>query len=110
MNQQMQQEALYSIFGDDPDLADLVEMFVDEMPGRVDALRWLCDEKNWTELERTAHQIKGAAGSYGFDQLTPYAARLESLLASGEQTEDRIREACDGLIELCRRVRAGAPA
>jgi len=41
---------LYSTFGDDPDLGELVEMFVEEMPDRIDNLIRQFDDRNWEDL------------------------------------------------------------
>ena len=64
-------EPLYSSLGADPDLAELVAMFVDEIAGRVGRMRDCLDAGDTDGLRRAAHQLKGAAGSYGFFQLTP---------------------------------------
>lgn len=102
------QPLLYSELGADPDLGELVAMFVDEMPARIDALASLAAARNWVELSRAAHQLKGSSGSYGFQQLTPAAARLEAALGAGEP-EDQVLLALQELVELCRLARAGAP-
>jgi len=57
-------------------MGELVEMFVDEMPERIALLGEALASGDRESLERTAHQMKGSAGSYGFDQLTPYAAAV----------------------------------
>ena len=101
-------EPLYSGLGGDPDFGRIVEMFVEEMPDRVATLSNQLGACDWDALRRTAHQIKGAAGSYGFDPITPCAAKLEDAVRDGEP-EQRIREAVDSLIEMCNRTRAGAP-
>ena len=101
-------ELLYSSLAADPDLGELVEMFVDEMPNRIAAMSEQMGTSELDKLRRTAHQIKGAAGSYGFDQITPHAMRLEYALRGGEP-EERIHEALDELIDVCRRARAGMP-
>ncbi len=101
-----QNTPVYSTFGDDPDLGELVEMFVEEMPDRVENLISQFDARNWGDLGRAAHQMKGAAGSYGFDVLTPCAARLEALVR-GNEPEDQIKQGLDALTELCNRVRPG---
>lgn len=98
---------LYSSLGTDPDMEELVEMFVDEMPERIAKLCGQYEAGNWSELQRLAHQLKGAAGSYGFDTITPFAARLEGSIRDG-RTEVQIREALDDLVDLCRRARARA--
>ena len=99
---------VYSSLAADPDLGELVEMFVQEMPDRINALETQMRSRNWDQLTRTAHQLKGAAGSYGFEAITPYAARLESA-ARDAQREDRILAALEELLDLCRRMRSGMP-
>jgi len=99
---------IYSTFGDDPDLGELVEMFVDEMPDRIGNLQAQYDAKNWEELGRAAHQMKGAAGSYGFNDLTPIAAQLEATV-HGNEAEDKILADLNSLVDICSRIRAGAP-
>ncbi len=96
----------YSTLADDPDLAEIVEMFVQEMPDRVSNLLHRFESRDLPELERAAHQLKGAAGSYGFHQLTPAATRLEAMLKQ-RKSEEEIRAALDSLVSLCRGVRAG---
>jgi HPt (histidine-containing phosphotransfer) domain-containing protein len=100
---------VYSDLAEDPDLAELVELFVREMPSRVTNLQARFDKADWQELERAAHQIKGAAGSYGFHALTPAATRLEVIVRK-RSPEDEIRQALDDLTALCRAVRAGVPS
>jgi HPt (histidine-containing phosphotransfer) domain-containing protein len=99
---------LYSSLGGDPDLAELVELFVSEMPQRIEMLARHYETANWEELRRTAHQIKGAAGSYGFHDLTPAAAKLESVIKN-HGTEDDITVDLNVLLNLCRSIRAGVP-
>jgi HPt (histidine-containing phosphotransfer) domain-containing protein len=98
----------YSALGADPDFAEIVALFVDEMPGRIRDFRAHFGCANWDELARLAHQLKGAAGSYGFDQITPFAAGLEKTVRNGEPAA-AIRAALEELLEACGRVRAGAP-
>ena len=98
----------YSALGADADFAEIVALFVDEMPGRIRDLQAHFGCANWDELARLAHQLKGAAGSYGFDQVTPFAARLEKTLRNGEPAA-AVRAALDELLEACGRVRAGGP-
>jgi HPt (histidine-containing phosphotransfer) domain-containing protein len=101
-------ELLYSAFGADPDLGEIVEMFVAEMPARCHVMRQAQSAKEWQDLERMAHQLKGAAGSYGFDQLTAHAAQLECALKS--RADDAvIEQILDELIHRCRHIRAGIP-
>lgn len=98
---------IYSTFGNDPDMGELVDMFVGEIPDRIASLEAQFAEGDLTRLGQTAHQLKGAAGSYGFPCVTPVAARVEAA-AKGNEPEDRVREALDELVAMCGRMRAGA--
>lgn len=99
-------ELYYSSLGGDADLAEIVELFVDEMPDRVAFIRDCYQADNWNELGRAAHQLKGAAGSYGFHQLTAPAAGLESAVRE-HQGPEAIAQAIKVLENACGRVRAG---
>ena len=101
-------ECIYSHLGGDPDLRDIVEMFVEEMPGRVASLLEHLNDADWDGLRRAAHQLKGAAGSYGFEAISPCAGRVESAIRDGEP-EQRIRDAVMELVDLCGRARSGQP-
>ena len=99
---------VYSTLGSDPDLGELVDMFVEEMPQRVQKLVDLCEDANWDDLRRTAHQLKGAAGSYGFLEISPLAAVLEDKIRDG-QGEEEILQAVETLRAMCLAARAGVP-
>ena len=102
------ENSLYSTMGDDPDVADLVETFVDEVPNRVARIVDCLQRQDWDALGFAAHQFNGAAGSYGFTQVTPALARLESL-AKGGADGAQTRQAVEEVVELCGRMRAGTP-
>ena len=100
--------AIYSTVGEDPDLGELVEMFVEEMPDRIAALQQAFDCGDVKGLRRLAHQLKGSAGSYGFDQLTPLAAAVEFSVSENEP-EEKIQKTLQELIGLGQQLRAGTP-
>lgn len=102
-----QPQVLHSTLADDPDLTEIVEQFALEMPDRVARLLGRLDEADWEGLRRAAHQLKGAAGSYGFSPITPAAAEVDEAIRQG-RPEEEIRQAVDALIRLCRRVRPGS--
>jgi histidine phosphotransfer protein HptB len=99
---------VYSRLGVDPDFGDIVEMFVAELPKRVGILLDHLTKENWEGVRQVAHQLKGAAGSYGFDAVSPVAGKVESAVRSGEP-ESQIREAVAELAHICTRVRGGGP-
>jgi histidine phosphotransfer protein HptB len=99
---------LYSTLAADADLADLVELFVSEMPQRIEQLLNCFQQPSWEQLGRTAHQLKGAAGSYGFHDLTPFAANLEAAVR-GKASLEQVEQSLNELVLMCRSVRAGLP-
>jgi hypothetical protein len=99
---------LFSCLAVDPELGELVSLFVSEMPDRITAMQQQLQQRDWEGLRRSAHQLKGAAGSYGFEEISPSAARLEFALRDGE-AEETVHRAVEELIAFCRRARAGTP-
>ncbi|HEX7450234.1 MAG TPA: Hpt domain-containing protein [Pirellulales bacterium] len=104
MSSQQAAEPILSTLADDPDLGSIVELYVAEMPGRIATLVEQFDAGNRVGLTTTAHQIKGAAGSHGFHQVTPIAARLEAALHA-DRPDAEIGDALEALLDICRRVR-----
>ncbi|TWT30588.1 Hpt domain-containing protein [Blastopirellula retiformator] len=109
MSTQSATQPLFSDLGDDPDLAEIVDMFVSEMPDRIESMLRCVDQNDWEGLGRIAHQLKGAAGSYGFGQITPYAAQLEHDCRN-DTGEQQMINSFRELASICRRIRSGAPA
>ena len=101
-------DPLYSTLGGDPDLATLVEMFVDEMPLRVKTIRDCMQSTDLDGLQRAAHQLKGAAGSYGFHEITNEAAQLERAVRDRREVQE-IENAVEALATMCGRARPGTP-
>jgi histidine phosphotransfer protein HptB len=95
---------IYSSLGNDPELKDIVAMFVDEMPGRTAILLGELSAGNWEGVRGAAHQLKGAAGSYGFDLISQSAAKLESAIRN-RRPEEQVRAAVAELLDLCNRAR-----
>ena len=96
---------IYSTLASDTDLQEIVRLFVDEMPERTAVFETCLVSGNLTELVRAAHQLKGAAGSYGFAELSAAAAALELTIKS-EHGQEAITAATANLIARCRRATA----
>lgn len=94
---------IYSTLARDPDLVEIVDMFVAELPERIAAILQHLERQDWEALRRAAHQLKGAGGSYGFQPITTSAARLEQL-AQQAAPEEAIRHAVEELAEICFRA------
>lgn len=101
--------SLRSEFAEDPDMKDILEMFVQELPSRAEDLRRCLRENETAKLARVAHQLKGAGGGYGFPLISEVAGRLEATIASlngspAAATLEEVRRQVDALIDLCHRA------
>lgn len=105
------QMPLRSQFADDPDMKGIVDIFVNEMPSRIEMLERVWREQQTEELKRLAHQLKGASGGYGYPAVGLAAARLEQTLqtlgqggSSGPGGVDSLRRQFEELVSMCKRV------
>jgi len=96
---------LVSEFANDPDMLELVEAFVSELPLKVEAFERTLTSNDLDTLAKLAHQLKGSAGGYGFPTITEAASRVERDCKS-HQTLDQINQQVHDLITLCRQARA----
>lgn len=96
---------LVSELAGDEDMAELVEMYIAELPERAAALEQSLAEQDWVALARLAHQIKGAAGGYGFPTLTIAAGELETT-ANAEDDLDALAQHVREISDLCGRASA----
>jgi len=89
-----------------PGSAKLVVTFVSKLGERCDAIRAAIDAKDFETLKRLAHQLKGAAGGYGFPAITDAAAALERATADDAA---KLPELIRKLTEMCDQARAAVP-
>jgi HPt (histidine-containing phosphotransfer) domain-containing protein len=79
---------IYSAFASDPEYAsdpefgDLLEEFVSLIPERIRSIREAIERGDKAKVSALVHQLRGACGSYGFHQVTPFATELEVALKS----------------------------
>jgi len=92
-----------SEFAEDPDIAEMLPPFIESFSGRLKEIRAVVAADNAGELALVAHQIKGAAGGYGFPSLTKLAADLEAPLKAGSSI-NLVRPLVDALISEIERV------
>jgi CheY-like chemotaxis protein len=83
-------DRLISELADDPELGPLVAAFAEQLGTRVQAIAEHLDRNDTQAASRLAHQLKGAAGSYGFPSVGDLARQLELALAQ-PSTDDRAR-------------------
>jgi CheY-like chemotaxis protein/HPt (histidine-containing phosphotransfer) domain-containing protein len=98
---------LRSDLADDPEMRALVQLFVEDLPGRARALRDAGGSADVARLTDLAHQMKGTAGGFGFPRLTDAAAELEDAAVS-RAGPDVLEHHVEALVALCARVNAAA--
>jgi len=72
----------------DESIADLTEAFVNSLPQKLANLQTHVRQGHIQEIARIAHQLAGAAGGYGFAELSHFASELEQLATSGATADD----------------------
>ena len=102
---------LVSSFVDDPEMTEIVGLFVRELPARIEALRAAWSSGEAPALARLAHQLKGAAPGYGFAPIGEAAEALErgvrALRGGGAPELARLRAEFDELVRICGRACGG---
>jgi HPt (histidine-containing phosphotransfer) domain-containing protein len=72
-----------------PDLLkNLIGLFLDDTPARIEAVRGAVEQKQAVSLARLAHALKGASANLGVRSMTQTCGQLEELGRT-----DKIREA-----------------
>jgi histidine phosphotransfer protein HptB len=98
---------LHSQFRTDPDMAELVGLFVSEIPSRIDAIREAWAGRQLHTLKHLVHQVRGSSAGFGFPAIGTAAGALEDALrARGTEEADleQIAKHLDELVALCARA------
>jgi signal transduction histidine kinase/CheY-like chemotaxis protein/HPt (histidine-containing phosphotransfer) domain-containing protein len=96
-------DPLRSTMENEPTVQKLLSKFISRLPERVTTIQTLLEQQNMEELRQAIHQIKGAAGGYGFPQLTDQAGRAENKVREIAPL-DQVRAEVDALIAVVRSV------
>lgn len=93
---------LRSEFADDPDMREIVEFFVNDLSERISAIRAAFDTDDRMRLRTLTHQLKGAAGGYGFPSIGFAAATVERELLGQEADLSHLSDKVENLLLVCR--------
>jgi HPt (histidine-containing phosphotransfer) domain-containing protein len=69
--------------GDRELIADLAEIFMDDLPGQCSAIETAMSEGNADGLRAAAHALKGASSNFRVESVTSKALELEMIGRSG---------------------------
>lgn len=92
---------------DPNEVAQLVQAYLSELPSRAENIENAVRGQDHHALAELAHQLKGAAGVYGFARISE-AAREVHQLAEEEEDWGRLQTVVAELVELCRQAAANA--
>jgi diguanylate cyclase (GGDEF)-like protein len=86
----------------------VLDRFVSRLPQRVDELLSMLNTRDIDQLARSVHQIKGAAGGYGFPDITVAATRAGEAIKNADPLES-IGLQVEQLVQMIRRVEGYHP-
>lgn len=97
---------IVSELSNDPDFADIVEIFIDNLQKMQMNIQNALKDKDWVELDSLFHQLKGSGGGVGFPLISEVAGEIEKHIK--EQAYDQVRSGIERLNLVCDRVYVGA--
>lgn len=68
----------------DPEFQELIRSYLDYLMDSLVTFKMNCVNRNYSEIRKFAHNLKGSGGGYGFDDLT----QLGSDISSATKSED----------------------
>jgi two-component system, sensor histidine kinase and response regulator len=97
-------ELLQRLSGDEDLLADVVKMFVEDCPRRIEAIKAGVARGDAAQIRSEAHALKGAAGNLSAGGVSAAARAVEAAAAEGRL--EAIGESCQRLIAEADRLLA----
>ena len=77
--------ALLARVGGDPILfRDVIELFLDDCPNQLDAIRQAIHDQHADRIYRAAHKLKGSAGNFDAHEIMALLQRLEARARDGD--------------------------
>lgn len=72
----------------EPDvLKEVLQLFLEDVPGRISRLRQAWQAGNAVDLQRAAHSLKGSAGNIGATDMLAVCRKLDERGKSGDLTD-----------------------
>jgi len=98
---------IVSKLADDPDLAEVVSEFLENLPSFLDKIQQTLNQSNWAELKQLAHELKGSGGNVGFDIIYEKAKAIEDAAFNSQLQE--AQTILDEIKKILPRLSATAP-
>jgi two-component system, sensor histidine kinase and response regulator len=102
-------DLLKRLSGDEDLLADVIKMFVEDCPQRLEAIRGGVEQGDAAQIRSAAHALRGAAGNLSAGAVCAAARALETAAAEGRldavaELWRRLTGEADRLLALLRRT------
>ncbi len=94
----------FSLDINDPDDAELIEYFLEELPDKVEIITTAVASEDVEALGRISHQLKGSAAGFGFPTIGTAAGVLEGHIRElGDSAEaiSSVQSEIESLVSLC---------
>ena len=88
-------EILKRFDGEEEFLAELVKVFIDDIPEQLSGIKKAIDDRNSKNLERSAHKLKGAVAN--FEERTAFEVALKLEMMGRENRLDVAKGTYDTL-------------
>jgi HPt (histidine-containing phosphotransfer) domain-containing protein len=86
----------------DPEIADLIPGFLKNREKDIEQMESYLEAKNFEEIERLGHSMKGSGAGYGFDGVSEIGKAIE--VAGKEKNIEGIKKGIEDLRSYLRRV------
>ena len=95
---------------DKPIVVEIIDIFIDEYPERMDKISQAIGQKNFSSLKFDAHSLKGVIANFMAPQAHELAKILEMKGAENDSTDldenfENLKKSCDLLIEDLKELR-----
>jgi len=107
--QSLREEPLISSSCNDLAMADVINAYVEELPGKVRAIEEAMVKKDANGLATIVRTLKAEGTGHGFEIITETAAQIESMLINGTSFDD-VQKDVTVLTKLCMQARSSANA
>src|SRR3954463_727227 len=102
-----QQPPLRSDLCGDPEMTELIRLFLNELPKRVESLTQAWRAREFQTVQHLAHQLKRSSAGYGFPAIGTAAAKVEGCIRATNDPQhvhvDQLAHQVKELISLCHR-------
>ncbi len=65
-----------TLIQDEPDLGDLIQIYIERLPGILSEIEHAYTQQNWPLLRRLTHDLKSTGGNYGYPLLSELATKI----------------------------------